>query len=154
MAGNKQTRVPKPRSGRPGERRPLGPGRPGLSSLWYVLGFILLLAIVQAYFFASPATVIPYSQFKDLVAQDKVSDVTISEQTIRGKMKGLEPFTTTRPGVDDPKLLEDLQARHVKYTGEVGGRWLPDLLSWIRRCCSSSPSRASSCGAWEAPRAA
>jgi cell division protease FtsH len=134
LAGNKQTRVPKPRSGRPGERRPLGPGRPGLSSLWYVLGFILLLAIVQAYFFASPATAIPYSQFKDLVAQDKVSDITIGDQVIRGKMKtdkGLEPFTTTRPGVDDPKLLEDLQQHHVKYTGEVGSRWLPDLLSWI-----------------------
>ena len=134
MAGNKQTRVPKPRSGRPGERRPLGPGRPGLSSLWYVLGFILLLAIVQAYFFASPATAIPYSQFKDLVAQDKVSDVTIGDQVIRGKMKtdkGLEPFTTTRPGVEDPKLLEDLQQHQVKYTGEVGSRWLPDLLSWI-----------------------
>jgi len=134
LAGNKQTRVPKPRSGRPGERRPLGPGRPGLSSLWYVLGFILLLAIVQAYFFASPATAIPYSQFKDLVAQDKVSDVTIGDQVIRGKMKtdkGLEPFTTTRPGVEDPKLLEDLQQHQVKYTGEVGSRWLPDLLSWI-----------------------
>src|SRR5512143_191929 len=87
MANNKSSRVPKPRGGRPGERRPLGPGRPGLSSLWYILGFILLLALVQAYFFAGPAPAIPYSQFKDLVQQDKVTDLTIGEQVIRGKMR-------------------------------------------------------------------
>jgi cell division protease FtsH len=133
LAGNKQTRVPKPRAGRPGERRPLGPGRPGLSSIWYILGFILLLAIVQAYFFTGPAAPIPYSQFKDLVQQDKVSDLYISDQSIRGKMKtdkGWEPFTTTRPG-EDAKLIDDLQQHHVKYTGETMNRWLPDLLSWM-----------------------
>ena len=132
MAGNKQTRVPKPRSGRPGERRPLGAGRPGLSSLWYVLGFILLLAIVQAYFFSPPAASIPYSEFKDLVQQDKVTDLAIGDQAIRGKRTDTgQPFTTTRPGVEDPKLIDELQQHHVKYTGETVSRWLPDLLSWV-----------------------
>jgi cell division protease FtsH len=133
LAGNTQTRVPKPRSGRPGDRRPLVPGRPGLSSIWYVLGFILLLAIVQAYFFTAPAASIPYSQFKDLVAQDKVNDLFLSDQTIRGKMKtdkDWEAFTTTRPG-QDPKLIDELQQQHVKYSGETMSRWLPDLLSWM-----------------------
>jgi cell division protease FtsH len=132
LAGNKQIRVPKPRGGRPGERRPLGPRRPGLSSLWYILGFIFLLAIVQAYFFTGPAPAIPYSQFKDLVRQDKVTDLTIGDQVIRGKRKadkGLEAFTTTR--VEDPKLVEELEQHQLKYTGEVASRWLPDLLGWI-----------------------
>jgi cell division protease FtsH len=129
---NKQSRVPKPRGGRPGERRPLGPGRPGLSALWYILGFILLLALAQAYFFAGPAPAIPYSQFKDLVQQDKVTDLTIGDQVIRGKMKtdkGIVSFTTNR--VEDAKLVEELQQHHVKYAGEMASRWLPDLLSWM-----------------------
>jgi cell division protease FtsH len=132
MANNKPSRVPKPRGGRPGERRPLGPPRPGLSSIWYVLGFILLLAILQAYYLAGSAPSIPYSQFKDLVRQDKLSDVVIGDQVIRGKMataKGSQPFSTTR--VEDPKLVEELEQHKVKYTGEVTSRWLPDLLSWL-----------------------
>ncbi|MGE5360862.1 MAG: ATP-dependent zinc metalloprotease FtsH [Bacteroidales bacterium] len=132
MANNKSSRVPKPRGGRPGERRPLGTPRPGLSSIWYVLGFILLLAIVQAYYLAGSAPSIPYSQFKDLVRQDKVTDVVVGDQAIRGKMrtdKGQETFTTTR--VEDPKLVEELEQHKVKYTGELTSRWLPDLLSWL-----------------------
>jgi hypothetical protein len=39
-----------PRDKRPGERRPLGPGgRPG-GAVWYVLGFLLLMAIAQTWF--------------------------------------------------------------------------------------------------------
>jgi cell division protease FtsH len=132
MPNKKPPRVPKPRGGRPGERRPLGPGRPGLSSLWYVLGFILLLAMVQAYYLAGSAPSIPYSQFKEQLRQDKVTDLVIADQTIRGKVKtvkGLEAFTTTR--VDDPKLVEELEQHRVKYTGELASRWLPDLLSWL-----------------------
>jgi cell division protease FtsH len=133
VAATKQP--PKPRGPRPGERRPLGPGRPGpggMSAIWYILGFLLLLAIVQSYFMTGTVPSIPYSQFKDLVAQGKVSDLTIGQQTITGKMataKGQEAFTTTR--VEDPKLVEDLQSHNIKYTGEVENRWLPALLSWV-----------------------
>jgi cell division protease FtsH len=77
---------------------------------------------------------IPYSEFKDLVKRGQVAEVTISDQVIRGTLKqadakGNNQFTTTR--VEDPKLTEELEARQVKYTGEVANRWLPDLLSWI-----------------------
>ncbi len=132
MPPNKQTRVPKPRSGRPGERRPLGPPRPGMSSIWYILGFLLLLAVAQAYFMAGAPQTKPYSEFKDLLRQDRLTDVAISDQTIRFRAKtskGLETFTTTR--VEDPKLVEELEQHHVKYTGEASSRWLPDLLSWL-----------------------
>ena len=33
--------------------------------------------------------------------------------------------------VDDPKLVEELEQRQVKYTGEIASRWLPELLGWI-----------------------
>jgi cell division protease FtsH len=126
-------RVPQPRGGRPGERRPLGP-RP-VSSFWYILGFLLVLALVQAYLFVPSGRTIPYSEFKALLAADKISEVTISDQAVRGQLKPgaaderSRAFVTTR--VDDPKLVEELAERKVRYTGEVANRWLPELLGWI-----------------------
>src|SRR5439155_22638633 len=38
-------------------------------------------------------------------------------------------FSTNR--VEDPKLTEELDAKGVKYTGELANHWLPDLLGWI-----------------------
>src|SRR5579862_4741310 len=107
------------------------------SSLWYGLAFLLLILLAQMYFGAPAGRSIPYSDFKTLLKNDQIVDVTISDQSIRGTLKqpvqgdpkGSKEFTVTR--VDDPKLTEELEAKGVKYTGEVANRWLPDLLSWI-----------------------
>lgn len=103
--------------------------------MWYLLGFFLLLAVVQAYLFMPTGRTVPYSEFKSLLAQDKLAEVTVNDQAIRGQLKGSEgdeksrAFITTR--VEDPKLVEELEQHRVKYTGEVASRWLPDLLGWI-----------------------
>src|SRR5436190_1561695 len=111
--------------------------RPG-SSLWYGLAFLLVLGFAQLYFMTPPGKSIPYSEFKALVKDSQVADVTITEQVIRGTLKQPAPagdpkastqFTTTR--VEDPKLIEELEGKGVKYTGELANRWLADLLSWI-----------------------
>jgi cell division protease FtsH len=127
-------RQPKPPSGRPGDRRPTSGPRP-VSTIWYLLGFFLLLAIVQAYLFLPSGRPVAYSEFKALLAEDKVADVVITAEAIRGQLKGpdaggkVRTFVTTR--VEDPKLVEELEQRKVKYTGEVTNRWLPELLSWV-----------------------
>jgi len=103
--------------------------------MWYLLGFFLLLAVVQAYLFMPTGRTVPYSEFKSLLAQDKLAEVTVNDQAIRGQLKGSKgdeksrAFITTR--VEDPKLVEELEQHNVKYTGEVASRWLPDLLGWI-----------------------
>jgi cell division protease FtsH len=97
----------------------------------------MLLGLAQLYFMTPPGRSVPYSEFKTLLKDDQVVEITISEQLIRGNLKNPLPgspnqstaFTTTR--VEDPKLIEELEARGVKYTGEVINRWLADLLSWI-----------------------
>src|SRR5206468_7617781 len=38
-------------------------------------------------------------------------------------------FTSTR--VEDPKLSEELEAKNVKYSGELSNHWLTDVLGWI-----------------------
>jgi cell division protease FtsH len=109
--------------------------RAGLS-LWYGLGLLLLLGVVQMYYMTPGGRSLPYSEFKTMVRNGDVVEVTISEQSIHGTLKaGVgddkqgRQFTTTR--VDDPKLAEELEAKGVKYTGEAVNRWLPDLLGWI-----------------------
>ncbi len=121
---------------KPGERRSLTPQRPAFS-IWYVLGLLLLLAVAQAWFLGTGGRSIPYSEFKSLVRANQVTEVTVGDQTIGGKLK--EPrgegrqrsdaFITTR--IEDPKLVEDLEAHQVKYTGEVVSRWLPEILGWV-----------------------
>ena len=37
-----------------------------------------------------------------------------------------KPFTAVR--VEDAKLPEELEAHGVKYTGEVGSRWIAEVL--------------------------
>ena len=71
---------------RSGERR-TGPRAPG-SAVWYVLGFLLLLAVAQAFFFQiQSGETISYSDFKARIREDKVQEVTLSEDRVRGTLK-------------------------------------------------------------------
>src|SRR5207247_1097053 len=129
MAPQKPTPRFNPRGGDRRGQRPLTP-RPS-SSLWYGLAFLLLLGLAQMYYFTPAGRALPYSEFKSLLKANQVAEITIGEQIIRGTLKSDEkrPFTTTR--VDDPKLTEELEAKGVKYSGELANRWLPELLGWI-----------------------
>jgi cell division protease FtsH len=121
-----------PRDRRPGDRRSLAPGRPG-GVVWYVVGLLFLLAIAQAWFMAPSGRQVSYSEFKQAVRAGQVAEVFVGDQTIRGTYKrdtnGGRAFNTTR--IEDPKLIEDLDAASVKYTGEMVSRWLPEILGWI-----------------------
>lgn len=122
---------------RGGDRRGPTTPRPGLS-LWYALGFILLLGLVQLYYLAPGGKPVPYSEFKTLLRNGSIAEVNVGEQTIRGTLKdsavstsqGVQKqFTTNR--IDDPKLVEELESQQVKYSGEMINRWLPELLGWL-----------------------
>ena len=125
------TTNPPGKNRRTNERR-TGPRTAPGGAVWYVLGFLMLLALAQA-FFAQLQTgdTISYSEFKTMVREDKVKDVTLAEERLRGTLKapGAKPFTAVR--VEDAKLPEDLEAHGVKYTGEVANRWVTELIGWI-----------------------
>jgi ATP-dependent Zn protease len=76
---------------------------------------------------------VSYSDFKLAIRAGRVAEVTVGEQTILGAYKaevnGSKNFTTTR--IEDPKLLEELDAAGVKYTGEFVSRWIPEILGWV-----------------------
>ena len=131
-----QPSIPRPREKKPGERRQLPVRRPSFS-IWYVLGLLLLLAVAQTWLLNPSGRQIPYSEFKTLVRSNQVVEATVGDQTITGRLREAQGqgrqrtdrFVTTR--IEDPKLVEDLEARQVKFSGETVSRWLPEVLGWI-----------------------
>jgi cell division protease FtsH len=130
-----ESQAPNPRAKRPGQERRLPP-RPGpASAVWYVLGFLLLLAIAQAVFFsAQQGETISYSEFKHNVRQGRVQEVTVSQDMIRGLFKAeadgrQKAFNAVR--IEDPKLIEELEQYGVTSRGEVASRWIGEVLGWV-----------------------
>jgi cell division protease FtsH len=103
--------------------------------MWYGLAFLLMLALAQTYFLVPAGRQVPYSEFKVLLKEGKVAEVTVGDQLIRGMLKPAdangrpEPFSTTR--IEDPALVSELGQAGIKYTGELSNRWFSEILSWV-----------------------
>jgi cell division protease FtsH len=81
----------------------------------------------------SSVETIPYSQFEQLLAQDRIAEVTVGSDTIQGKLKeplpsGKSAFVTARV---DMALADKLAIKGVSVTGIPGAGALQTLLSWI-----------------------
>jgi cell division protease FtsH len=103
-------------------------------SIWYFLVVFLLFTLLQQYFLSGKVETIPYSQFKQYLADGAVIKLTIGPDNITGTLKGKEKkpgqeFTTIR--VNDPDLVKDLDAHKVNYSGHYESKFLSGLLSWI-----------------------
>jgi cell division protease FtsH len=103
-------------------------------SIWYFLVAFLLFSYLQQSFFSAKVETIPYSQFKQYVAEGSADDLTIGPENITGTLKfgEREPdqrFTTIR--VNDPDLVKDLDDRRVSYTGHYESKFLRSILSWV-----------------------
>src|ERR1041385_7524343 len=111
-------------------RRPSIP-RP-TSSIWVVVAVFAVLLLANVVSSLHEGRALKYSEFKTLLHQGQVTDVTIDTENVRGKyLDGAgheQAFTAVR--IDDPKLVEDLEAKGVHYEGELPSRW-PDLLVWV-----------------------
>jgi cell division protease FtsH len=128
------SKTPNPRARRGGDRRlPTRP--PAGSAMWYVLGFLLLAALGQAFFLSlQSGDQIGYSEFKTRVRENKVAEVTVAEDRIHGTFKpegGAKPKPFVAVRIEDPKLVEDLEQHGVRYKGEVANRWVAEILGWV-----------------------
>ncbi len=115
-------------------RKGMGPGLP--FSFWYILVAIGFLLVIQNVLFARPFEQLPYSDFKAALRQDRLEDVQISTHTIRGTLRPntgekAPPLRFMTVRVDDPDLVQELEAHNVKYTGQYDNDVLKTLLSWI-----------------------
>jgi len=105
-------------------------------SIWYFLMALLLFPYLQQYFFSTKVETIPYSQFKQYIAEGTLRKLTIGPENIRGTLKGKgkkpgqdQAFTTVR--VKDPDLVKDLDDYKVSYSGHYESKFLSSILSWI-----------------------
>src|SRR5438094_9312817 len=106
--------------------------------------------LIQNILFTPHPTTLSYSDFKALVTAGKVTDRTLEDRPLFGRLrpdgldgllpseklaelrrsgKGEHQFVTVR--VDDPTLVRDLESAKVRFTGRVESTWLATLLSWI-----------------------
>ena len=105
-------------------------------SIWYVLLGIWVVLLIQNYLGSALAIkTIPYSEFLNLVKENRVAEVAISANQIQGKMKiddkdpnKTELFKTLRV---DPEISALLEQHNVTFKGQVESTLLRDLFSWI-----------------------
>jgi cell division protease FtsH len=103
-------------------------------SIWYFFIAVLLFTYLQQYLFSPKVETIPYSQFKQNLAEGTVGKLTIGPENITGTLKGKDKkpdqrFVTIR--VDDPSLVKELDERKIDYSGFYESKFLSTLLSWI-----------------------
>ncbi|WP_025041518.1 ATP-dependent zinc metalloprotease FtsH [Nitrosospira briensis] len=103
-------------------------------NFWYVIIAILGILVVQNWYTKyTKVEPIPYSRFHELLDQDKIAEIAITENHIYGSLKnegadGLKNFVTTRV---ESELADKLDKHNVIYTGVVQSTWVRDLLSWL-----------------------
>ena len=125
-------------------------------SLAYVLVAAVVLSFLQSWLLAPRTVELPMSRFLELLRAEKIEKVALTEREIRGLAKpGALPaapaaagdrlrhwlggddevrvFTVTRiPGVDEQRLVTELEQRHVEFSGKIETTFWKDLLfGWV-----------------------
>ena len=128
--------------------------------LWYLPLMLFLLWMWQGAFSQFTVRTVPYSEFKQYLAQGEVTEAAVKEQEITGTIKpkvdipaGAEtkPQSQTKPQaqtkaseekptktflfrtirVEDPKLVEQLEQAGVKFTGIRPSFLSQILVAWV-----------------------
>ena len=99
----------------------------------YLLFALFAVVLLQQWWQqAQTIEVVPYSEFEQLLAQDKIAEVTVSDQRITGKLKTPENGKSIAvANLVPPEVAERLDKYGVKYTRVVESTFLRDMLSWI-----------------------
>jgi len=116
-------------------------------SLWYFMGTLALLLLVQQFFDSRHTETLAYSDFKQVLRAGQLQEVVLSDTVATGRIKreGLERvlpkekfeklkdvtgehrFVTVL--VNDPALVSELDQAKVRYTAVAQNKWLSAVLS-------------------------
>jgi len=104
-------------------------------SIWYFVGAFLLLLALNVLFSKSQVEAIHYSEFRHVLEQDRIAEVTISSEHITGTIKpstaGGTPRRFTAVRIDDPQLVELLREHHAEFSARVESTWLTEMVAWV-----------------------
>lgn len=115
-------------------------------SFWYSIAAIVVVLTIQHVLLQEHVSHLPYSEFKILLASGKISDIELTDQMIYGTLVGdstggetsdrlkqqggaKHPFETIR--VNDPTLVQELEAAKVSFSGKIDNKWFSTILSWV-----------------------
>ena len=99
---------------------------------YFLIAFVVLSTVQMLFIERRAVQSIPYSQFLQLLSEQKVSDLQIEKDQINGKLQepidGHNQFSTVRV---DPTLATDLAQSGVGFTGVNENTFLASLLGWV-----------------------
>src|SRR5574340_201224 len=103
------------------------------SLMYFLFAMFAVLTLHNLWVEARTVEPLPYSEFQKLLADGKVADLAITDNTIQGNFKtplpdGRTKFVTTRV---DPALAKDLAQYNVTFSRVIESTFLRDLLSWV-----------------------
>jgi cell division protease FtsH len=117
---------------------------------WYWLVIPAIFILTQVIIETQRTEPLAYSDFKHLLKAGKVDELFVSTDAISGTIRtdGLDKLlpkqkidALKRTGegrmkfyavrINDPSLIDDLEAAGVRYQGQVKSEWLSALLSWV-----------------------
>ena len=102
--------------------------------LWLVLLFLVTLWLAAHYLGQPLVEEVSYSEFKQMVQTGQLSEVTLGPTEVEGRSKsvqGLPSKVIRAVRVEDPDLIEELEARNIPYRGKLESQWAPYVLSWV-----------------------
>ncbi|TYL88875.1 ATP-dependent zinc metalloprotease FtsH [Bradyrhizobium cytisi] len=100
----------------------------------YAIAAILAVFVLQHLIATvGQIAVISYSEYQQLLRDNKVESVGISDRTLQGTLKeplpgGQKQFITTRV---DQDIAQELEKHNVRFTGQIESTFFRDLLSWV-----------------------
>jgi cell division protease FtsH len=103
-------------------------------NIWFLFAALIGIMLAQSLWTSvTQVETIPFSQFEQLVADGKVNDVSVGQDTITGTLKeplpsGRKAFATARV---DSALADKLSAHGVTVSGVPSDGFVEKLLSWL-----------------------
>jgi cell division protease FtsH len=100
---------------------------------YWLLAILALFWLQSVWQTARTVEPVPYSEFEQALAEGRVAEVTIGENTITGRLKSPDAGGKTMIVANrvPPELAERLSRFDVPYTRVVESTLLRDILSWV-----------------------
>jgi cell division protease FtsH len=131
VAQNSNTEPSKKRPGLP------PPGRRFNFSIWYLVAVLIVLVAVQTFMSGQRNARVPYSQFKQMVADGRVNKLAVTAEKIIGEERldsagtsRVRTFETIR--VEDADLVKQLEEKGIQFEGRKETNWWQGFLfAWV-----------------------
>jgi len=104
--------------------------RAGVITVVYIVGTLVFIGLLSTLTTGGAVRSVSYTEFKEMLRGGRVAEVVISQDRIRGTLRGSnDRFSTVR--VEDPGLVGELEQHGTIVTGEVSGNRWSSLVGWL-----------------------